>query len=88
MTVTVSAAHVAAGLPGQCTLCPVARALEVATGFPWWVLEDRARPLVGPPDDYTPLPPEVTDWVRAFDRGAALDPPTFEFDYAVPVTTP
>jgi hypothetical protein len=81
--IEVTAEDIRAGSAGDPWLCPVARALRRTTGRGWLVDDDtldrlRDNAHLGS----VPCPPEVADFVLAFDRGDAVAP--FAFDLEVP----
>ena len=60
--------------------CPVARALNRATGERWAVYDNYATKLFERPVRAYPLPESVTTFVRAIDSGATVKPISFQFD--------
>jgi hypothetical protein len=75
--------HIDAGVRRDCRLCPVAMALQRATGEAWRVSEKRAVLRRG---SATPIrvriPVNVTSFIRRFDAGEPVAP--FEFTIEVP----
>ena len=80
MRVAVTQDDIDRGEMGHCATCPVARALERATGKPWYVGQSWAW-LALPPETQIALPPEVTAFILAFDHGEKVAP--FSFDVSV-----
>lgn len=85
MRIEVTQTDIDKGEPGDCLRCPVALAFQrvpkvigdavVTDGEIELVLEDK-------PDVYTefPSPCEVSDFIRAFDKGQPVTPFAFDLD--------
>ena len=77
MRVIVKQEHIDKGLPYECTVCPIALALQEYTGQQWQVQVCTAySPRT--PTTYYRLPPEASRFIHAFDKGEPVAP--FEFD--------
>jgi len=82
-TVSVTAEHIAEGVPGDACACPVAFAVrdafphaqDVTVGDLYISMYDRgqSRLLI--------MPADVRALIGAIDRNRAVDPFTFELDY-------
>lgn len=81
MLIAVTRTDCDLGQPNSCVECAVALALARATGFPWWVEPTRARPRVGPRDDWYALPPEAVAFVASYDAGDPVSEIEFSFGY-------
>jgi hypothetical protein len=88
MRIDVTASDIRRGIPNTCNLCHIAQALIRQTGVAWWVVHDRARPLIGDPGDWRPLPVEAQELIRAADAGEPVEPTSFEFDAEFRIPTP
>jgi hypothetical protein len=80
VTVTVTPEDIARGTRRSCTRCPVAIALQRATGRPGWLIGYgpvflNRRPLGRMSD-------ELTQWLCAFDAGRPV--PAIQFTIDVP----
>lgn len=83
MLVDVTQTEIDNGTPGMCGFCPVARALQRTTGFPWFVSERDAVPmtrLLDPTYTHRLLPEAVSAWIRSYDAGERVQPFAFEID--------
>lgn len=75
--------HIDAGLRRDCRLCPIAFALQRATGETWTVTVMRGwRNWDLPSATSVRFPAEVTMWMRRFDAGEECRP--FSFAVEVP----
>lgn len=85
MLIAVTRTDCDLGMRGRCGHCPVALALNRATGRPdddgWHVEFDRCKLEYGPRDAWFLLPPEVGAWVRIYDAGGAAGEIEFQFGY-------
>jgi hypothetical protein len=74
LTIEVTAADIAAGIPEMSFACPIALAAARLTGEPVKVTDDAIR--VGR-SLYADLPPEAAEFVCNFDDGVEVSPLTF-----------
>ena len=87
-TITVTAEHMANGLPGDCASCPVALAVEdafpratgVAVGHRYISIDDEGGTVC------LIIPDDVQDLIHDIDAGDYVEPFTFDMDY--PAVTP
>lgn len=82
LTVHVQQHHIDAGIRGHCRLCPVAVALQHATGEAWNVDEADAWRGMGKERRQFRFPPEVVGFIGRFDDGEQCEP--FSFTVEVP----
>jgi len=75
-TIPITARHIANGKPRDCTFCPVAVALEEATGHEWIVTSETCTYSVG--SLVLALPAEVRQFIADFDAGKSVKPMEFE----------
>lgn len=78
MTITVSQDDIEQGQPLKGLSCPIALAIKRATGLEYVGVGVRQywyKDLAG-----GVLPPEVTEFVKAFDSGKPVEPFTFELE--------
>lgn len=80
LTVTVTKEHIRAGEPGGCCTCPVALALEHATGTTWSVANMEIWPQGAPLACSISLPVRARAFIQAFDQGYHVRPFSFELD--------
>ena len=77
---TVTAGDIAAGVRGNRNFCPVALALERATGERWHVEPTQCTRVIGPPGARVALPVHVATFVTLFDAGYPVTPCEFWID--------
>ena len=82
MTIHMKRRDVWFGVRKSPARCPVARALNRATGDRWAVYDGCAMKMFERPIRLHPLPELVTRFVRGFDSGATVTPLSFEFHAA------
>lgn len=75
-TVRVLKRHIEAGEPATCDRCPIALALNEATGLHWEVGEYKA--IAKELSCYFDVPVEARFFVEDFDRGETVEPFSFE----------
>lgn len=83
MLIEVTAEDIDAGKRRDCHGCPVATALDRATGERWAVgVDERGRAVARRErfDGWFALPRAASEFVRRFDAGGMPGPFTFEFD--------
>lgn len=83
MTITITESDIANGQSSACTLCPIALALERATGERWFVGTKGVTLLVhlgDPEGTWSLLPDAARAFVQAFDKGQSVEPFSFELD--------
>lgn len=83
ITVEVTQADIDAGLRGNCAKCPVALALNRATGEEWLVYEEYAIRNCDHLD--VPLPGECQSFVERFDEPEEDDVPIAPFSFTIEV---
>ncbi len=88
MTIHVTQAHIDAGKRGYCTRCPIALALQAATGVIWRVTICR---IIGPNTnllrrEIIETPESVAAFISRFDVEWTVQPFSFEVD--IPVEAP
>lgn len=64
----------------SCRTCPVALALEDATGVSWSVNGTHARRGEDMLDQHQRLPDKVREWISTYDGGHEVKPFHFEWD--------
>lgn len=74
-TIFVNQTHIDHGRPGTCTLCPIALAIQEATGIQQVGVNIVEVRIDG---KYFDLPREVTEFINQFDAGGSVEP--FEFE--------
>lgn len=86
MKVIVTTEDIAAGGRGDSENCPIARAVQRATGETFWNANGtrihNSRALFAGSEvqhSFMPIPVWMADWIRAFDRGDSVEPFEFEF---------
>jgi hypothetical protein len=82
MRIDVTREDIEVGEAGGCLTCPVALALNRATGLEWFVDRDAAR--IRGDQTWLRLPAEVADWIAEFDAKESwseFDPFWFEWSY-------
>ena len=81
MRVTVTADDIAQGTPGSVRSCPIALAIDRATGNngPLWKVDGECAYRDDEPDHM--LPEAAREFVRSFDVGGYVEP--FEFEVEV-----
>lgn len=84
MLIEVTAEDIRDGIRNSCRLCPVARAIQRATGLDLvWVsssfveFRHQDQPL-----KVLDLPSEAAKWIRDYDLGRGMQP--FSFDLPIP----
>lgn len=81
ITIDVTAEDIEQG-DSKCASCPVARALQRATGDDWTAHHDglaRRMPPDGRRESFL-APPELLRFIQKFDRGRNVQPTSFTFD--------
>lgn len=87
MTINVTQDHIEAGFPDNCHNCPVALALNRATGHKWTVEREYAGLMNSKtgtlmyPEVRVIFPLSVREFTRNFDQGNPVSPFSFEIDW-------
>jgi len=83
MRIEVGQRHIDHGKRFYCKQCPVALAIQEATGdVTWWVGGKYTWRWGHPGDPVVPLSSEVIEFIQTFDRGQDVEP--FAFDLVMP----
>lgn len=80
MKISVTQEDINEGTPQDCWSCPIARAVQRATGFDWVEVDGMYVEAGGVPQKSCELPAEARRFVNKFDDGRYVEP----FDFFLP----